>query len=55
MSSHTSHPRRLFATGVLVFAAILGLGILLSQRVPANTDTPSGPSRSDQSAPAYGY
>ena len=55
MSSRTSHPRRLFATGVLVFAAILGLGIFLSQRSPASTNTPFAPSGSGQAAPAYGY
>ena len=55
MSSRTSHPRRLFATGVLVFAAILGLGVLLSQGLGASTNTPFAPSGSGQTTPAYGY
>lgn len=55
MSSRTSHPRRLFAAGVLIFAAILGLGILLSQGFAASTNTPITPSGTGQSAPAYGY
>jgi hypothetical protein len=54
MSSRTS-PRRLFASGVLVFAAILGLGIVLSQRSPASTNAPSAPNGAGQTAPAYGY
>ena len=55
MSSRTSHPRRLFATGVLVFAAYLGLGVFLSQGFPSSTNTPFAPGGSGQSAPAYGY
>jgi hypothetical protein len=55
MSSRRSHPRRLFATGVLAFAAILGLGIFLSHQAPAGTNTPFAPNGSDQTAPAYGY
>jgi hypothetical protein len=54
MNAHTS-PRRLFASGVLVFAAILALGIVLSQRSPASTNAPSAPNGTGQTAPVYGY